>query len=118
MRLEKDINAYLWDMLNSAQEICQFTKNVTFNEYMRDRKLQLALERALEIIGKAARHIPEIYQQAHPEIPWRKIIAQRHVVAHEYGELKKDRLWVVITEHIPDLVLQLEKLMPPMPPEL
>jgi len=44
---------YLWDMLEAARTIMKFTTNVSDHEYMQDRKLQLAVERCLEIIGEA-----------------------------------------------------------------
>ena len=46
---------------------------------------------------------------------WRKIIAQRHVLAHEYGEVKHESIWLVATVHIPDLIERLEPLVPPPP---
>ncbi len=108
---------YLWDMLDAARAVRQFTSDVTFEGYLRDRKLQLAVERALEIIGEAARHISQEFRDAHPTIPWHSIIAQRHVLAHEYGEIKQDRIWSVVTTHLVDLIMALERLLPPLPPE-
>jgi uncharacterized protein with HEPN domain len=45
------------------------------------------------------------------------MIAQRNVLAHEYGEIKHERMWLLVTEHLPPLVRDLEKLVPPIPPE-
>ena len=115
--VERD-SAYLWDMLDSAHSACEFTAGVPFDSYKRDRKLQLAVERAVEIIGEAARRVSEEYRLAHPEIPWRSMIAQRNVLAHEYGEIKHERMWLLVTEHLPALIHDLEKLVPPIPPEL
>ena len=84
--------AYLWDMLDAARIIEEFTTDVRFDQYVGDRKLQLAVERALEIIGEAARRVSENFKSDHPEIPWHGIIAQRNVLAHEYGEIKQDRI--------------------------
>jgi len=81
----------------------------------RDRKLQLAVERALEIVGEAARRVSEAYRQAHSEIPWQAIIAQRNVLAHEYGEIKQELIWKVVTIRIPELIGLLEKLIPAPP---
>jgi uncharacterized protein with HEPN domain len=77
--------------------------------------MQLAVERAIEIIGEAARNLTPAFRDAHPEIPWRPIIAQRHVLAHDYGDIKQDRIWRVVTVHVPDLISQLEPLVPPPP---
>jgi uncharacterized protein with HEPN domain len=46
-------------------------------------------------------------------VPWRSIIAQRHALAHEYGEIDSARIWRVATVHIPQLVGLLEALVPP-----
>jgi len=108
--------AYLWDMLDAARTVREFTANVGLDAYLEDRKLQLAVERGLEIIGEAARRVSERFRERHPEIPWRSIIGQRHVLAHEYGEVKQDRIWVVATAQIPELIRQLEPLVP-APPE-
>jgi len=77
--------------------------------------LQAAVERKIEIIGEAARNVSAAFQTQHEEIPWRGIIAQRNVLAHEYGEILIDRIWRVATEHVPDLIARLERLVPPPP---
>jgi uncharacterized protein with HEPN domain len=61
MQLEKKDAAHLWDMLDSAKTICDFVTGINFSQYMKDRKLQLAVERAIEIIGEAARRVSEAF---------------------------------------------------------
>lgn len=115
MRPHERDAAYLWDMLDSSKTLHGFVTGVTFYSYTQDRKLQLAVERALEIIGEAARRVSESYRQEHPEIPWPSIIAQRNVLAHEYGEIKQELIWKVATIRIPELISLLERLIP-VPP--
>jgi len=81
-------------------------------DYLLDRKLQLAVERAIEIIGEAARLVSPELKAQHPGIPWRQIVSQRNVLAHDYGEIKQDRIWLVATSRIPDLIAQLQPLLP------
>ena len=107
--------ARLWDMLVYAREIVQTTADVDFAQYLRDKTLRLATERRIEIIGEAARNVSEQFQTAHPEIPWRKIIAQRHVLAHEYGEVRQEMIYRVVIVHVPELVSQLTPLVPHAP---
>ena len=76
------------------------------------------MERRIEIIGEAARRVSPEFQLAHPEIAWRKVIAQRHVLAHEYGEAKQDRMWGILSRRVPELISLLEPLMPPLPSDL
>lgn len=54
---------------------------------------------------------------SHSHIPWRQIVAQRNVLAHDYGEIKQDRIWLVATDRIPELVAQLQPLLPPLDPD-
>ena len=115
MRPDERDAAYLWDMLDSSKTLHSFVTGVTFYSYTQDKKLQLAVERALEIIGEAARRVSESYRQEHREIPWPSIIAQRNVLAHEYGEIKQELIWKVATIRIPELISLLERLIP-VPP--
>jgi len=117
MRPEERDAAYLWDMLESARTVSSFMAGVSAEAYARDRKLQLAVERAIEIIGEAARRLSTAFKEAHPEIPWRAIIAQRNVIAHEYGDIKQERLWAVATRRVSELLEQLVPLVQESPPE-
>lgn len=104
--------AYIWDMLDAARTVQEFTTGLTLEDYLLDRKLQLAVERAIEIIGEAARLVSTDLKAQHPEIPWRQIVAQRNVLAHDYGEIKQDRIWLVAANRIPELVAHLQRLLP------
>lgn len=73
------------------------------------------MERQIEIIGEAARHVSKPFRDAHPEIVWKGITGQRHVLAHEYGEILDERVWRVATVHVPTLIEQLRPLIPPPP---
>lgn len=109
---DEDDAALLWDMLRYSRNVVESVRSTTFDQYMNDENLRLATERRIEIIGEAGRHISRAFQENHPGIPWKIIAAQRHVLAHEYGEIKHDRIWRVATIHIPQLILLLEPLAP------
>lgn len=66
----------------------------------------------MEIIDEAARKVSVQFQQEHADVPWRKIIAQRHKLAHEYGEIQDEILWRVVMVHVPELLRQLETMTP------
>lgn len=112
MSPDKDDRASLWDMLSAARAVTEFVQGRTLEEYVADLMLRSAVERQVEIIGEAARRVSKEFQQTHPEIPWRPIQAQRHVLAHDYGDIRHDRLWRVAVEHIPELIQQLATLVP------
>jgi len=115
MRPEQRDASYLWDMLDAAKAVAGFVAARSFDEYTRDRMLRGAVERHIEIIGEAAGKVSEPFKEAHPDIPWRQIIAQRHVLAHHYGEIEHELIWKVATTHIPDLIAALDALIPDPP---
>jgi uncharacterized protein with HEPN domain len=117
MRPEDRDAAYLWDMLDAARAISEFTAGIDFAEYEKDRMRQLAVERCIEITGEAARRVSAAVKDKRPDIPWRSIIGARNILAHEYADVSLDLIWVLVTRDIPALVSTLEKLVPPAPAE-
>jgi uncharacterized protein with HEPN domain len=78
-----------------------------------DSMLRLAVERTLEIVGEAARRVSPGFRAAHPEIPWRDIISQRNILAHEYGIVDATRLWDTAREDTRTLIEALDRILPP-----
>lgn len=81
---------------------------------MKNHVLMRATERSIEIIGEAARHISPEFITAHPQIPWRQIVGQRNILAHEYGQIDHEMLFNTATLDVPALISNLEKLLPPV----
>lgn len=115
MAADKEDAGWLWDMLDAARTVASFVAGRTLEEYEQDVMLRSAVERQIEIIGEAARHVSAEFQDSHPEIQWKPIMAQRHVLAHDYGEIKHDLVWRVATIHVPELIGLLAPLIPDSP---
>ncbi|HEX3355967.1 MAG TPA: HepT-like ribonuclease domain-containing protein [Tepidisphaeraceae bacterium] len=105
--------AWLLDMLNAARAVRTFVEGRTYEQYEQDLLFRSAVERQVEIIGEAARSISEAFKTAHSQIPWRPIMAQRHRLAHEYGEIDDRLIWTVATLHVPALIALIEPLVNP-----
>jgi len=88
---------------------------MTWEEYCGDELTRLAIERLIHIVGEAARAVSKQGQARYSEIPWPKIIAQRNVIIHQYGDIIQQKLWDVATTEIPRLISQLEAILPPPP---
>ena len=112
MRPDTSDESYLWDMLDAALAIRQFVVGKNFRDYTSDRLLRGAVERHIEIMGEAAKNISKDFREKHPEVPWSKIISQRNVLAHEYGEIKHERIWAVATVHLLELIEKIQPLIP------
>lgn len=117
MRLEDRDAAHLWDMFEAAQQIREFVDGVGHRQFSEEPMRRFAVERELITIGEAAKKVSRSFQDDHPEIPWGRLVGQRNVLAHEYGEILTDRVWHAATETVPDLVRALDPLIPPLPPK-
>ena len=114
MRPEDRDPAYLWDMLQEVKEIEKMLAGYDLAAFLADHVMLRAIERSVEIIGEAARHVSATFQSKHPEIPWREIIGQHNILAHEYGQIDHELLYKTATEDIPDLITRIEALLPPL----
>jgi len=110
MRPDVKDMARLWDMLDAARAAVEFTRGHRYEDLLADRMLRSAVERSLEIIGEAARRVSQEVREGSPEISWKSIIGLRNVLAHEYGEILYERIWMICTDRLPDLICKLEAL--------
>lgn len=108
MKPRKTDEAYLWDMREAAIEAVQAMTGVTRERFLAESIRIRAVERLIEIIGEAASHVSTELRSQKPHIPWEKIIGQRHVLAHDYGEIDFARLYDVVAIHLPPLISALD----------
>ena len=106
-------DAYLLDMLLAAREAREFTTDLTFETFQQDRMVQLAVLKAVEVIGEAASRVSTQGTETHPEIAWPKIIGMRNRLVHGYFSVNLSRVWETVQQDIPHLISQLEPLVPP-----
>ena len=115
MRRDRADVALLFDVLEAARDIVSYLNGPTRDDYAKQSLLRAGVERKLEIIGEACRKISDEFRSAHPEIPWRKIISTRHIVAHDYDQIDDEVIWRIATVYVPELIGQLAPLVPAPP---
>lgn len=106
---ERDMS-YLWDMRKYALEITEIISGIPHARFIENKTVRYAVERLLLIVGEAANHISGEFQAEHSEIEWAQIIGLRNILAHEYGEVKMDKIYLAATKSIPVLLQKLEQI--------
>jgi uncharacterized protein with HEPN domain len=77
----------------------------------RDRMLNLALVRLLEIVGEAAARVSQPGREGLPNIPWPAIVGLRNRLIHGYDEVDFDILWDIIQVDLPPLIAELQSAL-------
>jgi uncharacterized protein with HEPN domain len=84
-----------------------FTKNLTYAEFKRDKKTLFAVIRCLEVIGEASKQIPDQVKKSFNQIPWEDIGAMRNKLIHEYFGADTEIIWNTVQKDL----IQLEDVI-------
>ena len=108
--MKRDINLFIQDILDNIKDIESFSKGLTKEGFGKDKLKQNAIIRSLEVIGEAAKNIPNSYREKHPEIPFKKIAGFRDVLSHAYFGVSMDRVWNIIEIDLPKLKEEINRI--------
>jgi len=109
--MERD-SASILDILESARTIRDYVAGMTRQDFLRERQVQDAVIRRLEIIGEATGRISPEFRDAHPEIQWAEIRGMRNQMIHGYDDINMDVVWDTVERDIPHLIKIVESLAP------
>jgi uncharacterized protein with HEPN domain len=93
----------LEDILDAINGIEGTIAGLSQNTVMEHWTLRSAVERGIEIISEAARHLPQELIDAHPEIAWRNIRGIGNLLRHEYDRIEQDIIWQIASEGLAPL---------------
>ncbi len=111
----KDAYVLLRHILECIEWIEKDTEGMTLKEFRTAIPIQDAVIRRLEIIGEAAKHLPEHIKHTHPEIPWDDIAGMRDVLIHEYFGVSVGTVWSTVTRSLPPLKRAAQAILRPEP---
>ena len=106
----KDDSLYLRHILDAIDRILSYTA-AGRRAFQEDLKTQDAVIRNLQVIGEAAKKVPEATRSSHPAIPWKDMAGIRDRVVHDYFGVSLDIVWDVIENHLPPLREKIVKLL-------
>ena len=95
----------------AIQEIENFSQGITWEDFLRNREKQSAIERQLEIIGEAVKNLPEDFKNKYQEIPWRDIASMRDNLIHVYFGVDLETVWKTIKNDLPIFKNKIENLL-------
>jgi len=108
---ERDAKALLQDMLEAGRRILVYTGGQNYAAFKKDFKTQDAVLRNLEILGEAAKHIPDEVSAQYPDLPWREMAGTRDRLIHHYFGVNLDVVWGIVELELPGVVAELEVIL-------
>ncbi|MCH9050578.1 MAG: DUF86 domain-containing protein [Proteobacteria bacterium] len=98
-------------MLQAVNAIERLAAGKTLKDFGADPDLAAAVERYLERLSEASRHIPQDLKQKHPEIDWRGVADIGNVLRHAYDQVSDRRVWEAVTDDLPPLKAAIEAMI-------
>ncbi len=102
---------FLEDILAAIEKIENYTKAMSYDEFLEDKKTIDAVARNLEIIGEAVKNLSEEIKKEYTEVNWKGIAGMRNKLIHAYFGVDPQIVWKTIQVRIPELKTQIEKIL-------
>lgn len=111
MTPRREFADFLEDIRSAAVKAQSFVRGMDYESFAADEKTIFAVVRALEIIGEAAKRIPQEVRDQYPAIPWRAMAGIRDKLIHDYTSVSVQIVWKTITDDLPKLAAQMEQVV-------
>ncbi len=110
--MPRDFEVYLEDIRQAIGKVQSYTVGLTRDMFDQDDRTIDAVIRNLQIIGEAAKMIPESVRANYPNVEWKKIAGLRDILAHQYFEVDLDIIWDILQNKLPTLAQELGESHP------
>ncbi|MGD8520722.1 MAG: DUF86 domain-containing protein [Desulfobacterales bacterium] len=108
---QHDDKIKLQHMLDHAKEAVALVRGKEKSDLQKNRLVELAATRLVEIVGEAAAKISPENQAKYPSIPWSQIIGMRNRLIHGYDAVDLDVLFDTLEVDLPSLINELNKIL-------
>lgn len=107
----KDGRVRLRHMIQAGTKAVALLGGRTRDQFESNETLILALTRLLEILGEAAKAVPEDLKAEAPDVPWKAMAGTRDRLIHGYFDVDLDVVWAILSEDLPKLLPRLQRLV-------
>ena len=109
--MSRDWRLFAGDIRDCCARIEAYVRGMTQTEFQADEKTVDAVVRNLEVIGEAAKNLPEAVRRRMPEIDWRKVAGLRDILIHAYFGIDEDILWDVVSARVPEVGAAVRRIL-------
>lgn len=108
---KRDASDYLKDILEAIDDVEIFIDDLTYDQFISDRKTLNAVVRSIEVIGEAANNIPQSPRVKYEELPWREMAGMRDKLIHGDFGIDTETIYKAAKTNIPQLKASILKML-------
>ncbi len=108
---ERGAGDYIQDIIDAMDAAGSFIEEMSYDEFIADQKTVYASIRTIQIIGEAAKKVPEEIRVKYTRVPWREMAGMRDKVTHEYFGVQMKVLWNTLKYDIPPLIDEIRRIL-------
>lgn len=108
----RNISLYIKDILQNMRDAEEFIQGLSYSQFVADKRTFNAVVRSLEVIGEAAKNVPDEIRVKHPLVPWKEMAGMRDKVIHFYFGVDQEAVWIAVKDRVPvvrPLIEQVQK---------
>lgn len=109
--MKRDYKLFLKDIIDAMDAIERFIEGMELDDLIKDDKTSSAVMRKFEILGEAARNIPDWMREKYPQIPWKRMAGMRDRLIHGYFGIDYKLVWDAIKIEIPKVKPEFQKIL-------
>lgn len=109
--MKKDFRVYVNQILEAICEIEEFTKGLTYEDFLRNKMAIKAVSMNLILIGENVRLVSVEIKRKYRQIPWGRMKTARNFIAHEYPKVEFKEMWNTANFELPPIRAMLQKIL-------
>ena len=109
--MTRNISLYIKDILQNMRDAEEFVQEFSYDQFASDKKTLNAVLRSIEVIGEAAKKVPDEIRAKYPSVPWKEMAGMRDKLIHFYFGVDQEAVWIAVKDRIPAIRPLIEQIL-------
>ena len=97
--------------MDEAEYLINNSSKISYIEFVKNETFKRSFIRSLEVIGEAAKSIPDDFREKHPDIPWKEMAGLRDILIHRYFGVNYKMVWDIVKNQVPELKSDIQAIL-------